>query len=91
MATRGTKSAGVQGPEHAIPVMTALDLYTSGSAQLNHEANWRGTIAPGKAADLVAYPVAPVAVPPEELEELRPALTVVAGRATHDPDGRFGS
>ena len=89
MATRGTKSAGVQGPEHAIPVTTALELYTSGSAQLNHEVSRRGTIAPGKVADLVAYPVDPVAVQPDDLEQLVPALTVVAGRATHDPDDRF--
>jgi predicted amidohydrolase YtcJ len=26
MVTRGTKSAGVQGPEHAIGVATALEL-----------------------------------------------------------------
>jgi len=91
MATRGTKSAGVQGPEHAIPVTTALELYTRRSAQLNHEGDRRGTIAPGKVADLVAYPIDPVAVQPDELEELNPTLTVVAGRATHDPDDRFDS
>jgi len=89
MATRATKSAGVQGPEHAIQVTTALELYTSRSAQLNCEANRRGTIAPGKVADLVAYPVDPVAVQPDELEQLVPAFTVVAGRATHDPEGRL--
>jgi predicted amidohydrolase YtcJ len=91
MATRGTKSAGVQGPEHAIPVATALALYTIGSARLNREGDRRGTIAPGKVADLVAYPLDPLAVPPDQLAELTPTLTVVAGRATHDPDGRFES
>jgi len=56
MVTRGTKTAGVQGPEHAIDVATALRLYTTGTAALNHEADRLGSIAVGKLADLVAYP-----------------------------------
>src|SRR5215469_8674500 len=35
MATRGTKTAGIQGPEHALSVTTALELYTMGTARLN--------------------------------------------------------
>jgi len=48
MVTRGTKTAGVQGPEHAIDVATALRLYTMGTAALNHEADRLGSIAVGK-------------------------------------------
>ena len=46
MATRGTKTAGVQGPEHAIGVATALELYTTGTARLNGEADRLGSITP---------------------------------------------
>ena len=89
MVTRGTKSAGVQGPEHAISVGTALELYTMGTAGLNHEQDRLGSITPGKLADLVGYPADPLAADPDDLAELTPALTVVGGRATYDPDKRL--
>jgi len=89
MATRGTKSAGIQGTEHAIDVPTALRLYTLGSAALNGEADRLGSIAPGKLADLVAYPLNPLTADLDDLAELTPALTIVGGRATHDPDKRL--
>jgi predicted amidohydrolase YtcJ len=87
MVTRGTKSAGIQGPEHAIDAATALELYTIGTARLNHEQDRLGSITPGKLADLVAYPADPLIVDPDDLAELTPTFTIVAGRAAHDPSG----
>jgi predicted amidohydrolase YtcJ len=89
MATRGTKSTGIQGAEHAIGVSTALELYTLGTARLNGEADRLGSITPGKLADLVAYPADPLTVDVEELPQLTPAFTIVGGRIMHDPDGRL--
>src|SRR5215510_465020 len=87
MATRATKTAGVQGPEHASDVATAVELYTMGTARLNGEADRLGSITPGKLADLVAYPADPLAADLDDLPELVPAFTIVGGRATHDPGG----
>jgi predicted amidohydrolase YtcJ len=89
MVTRGTKSAGIQGPEHAIGVGTALELYTMGTARLNHEQDRLGSITPGKLADLVGYPADPLIADPDDLAELTPAFTIVGGRASHDPDKRL--
>jgi predicted amidohydrolase YtcJ len=89
MVTRGTKSAGVQGPGHAIDVATALRLYTVGTAALNGEADRLGSITPGKLADLVGYAADPLAADPDGLQDLTPAFTMVGGRATHDPDKRL--
>jgi len=89
MVTRGTKSAGTQGPEHAIDVATALRLYTVGTAALNHEQDRLGSITPGKLADLVGYPADPLAADLDDLAELTPAFTIVGGRATYDPDKRL--
>ena len=89
MATRGTKSAGIQGPEHAIDVPTALRLYTLGSAALNGEAGRLGSIIPGKLADLVAYPLDPLTADLDDLADLTPALTIGGGQATYDPDKRM--
>ena len=89
MVTRGTKTAGIQGPDHAIDVATALELYTMGSARLNGEAGKLGSIAPGKLADLVAYPLDPLTADPGDLTELSPAFTIVGGRPVHDPHARL--
>jgi len=86
---RRYKSAGIQGPEHAIDVVTALRLYTLGTAALNHEQDRLGSITPGKLADLVAYPADPMAADPDDLAGLTPAFTIVGGRVTHDPDKRL--
>ena len=84
-----TKSAGIQGPEHAIGVADALRLYTLGTAALNGDAGKLGSITPGKLADLVAYPLDPLTADPGDLAGLIPAFTVVGGRPVHDPDKRL--
>jgi predicted amidohydrolase YtcJ len=89
MATRGTRSAGIQGPEHAIDVPAALRLYTLGTAMLNGEADRLGSITPGKLADLVAYPIDPLAADTDDLADLTPAFTIVGGKVVHDPDKRL--
>lgn len=90
MVTRGTKAAGVQGPGHAIDVATALELYTLGSARLNHESGRLGSIAPGKLADLAAYPADPFTANTDVLAALGPVFTIVGGRPVHDPHGLLG-
>jgi predicted amidohydrolase YtcJ len=90
LVTRGTRSAGVQGPEHAIDRRTAVELYTAGSARLDREADRRGTIAPGKLADIVAYPADPLTVDVDALPELTPTFTVIGGEPVYDPGGRLG-
>lgn len=89
MVTRGTKSAGVQGPKHAIDVATAIRLYTLGTAALNGETDRLGSIEPGKLADLVAYPSDPLTASVDELADLMPAFTIVDGEPVHDPDNRL--
>jgi predicted amidohydrolase YtcJ len=89
MVTRATKSAGVQGPEHAIDVDAALRLYTVGTAALNGDSSSLGTIAPGKLADLVAYPRDPLTIEHDELASLTPAFTIMDGEPTHDPSKRL--
>ena len=89
MVTRGTKFAGIQGPEHAISVGSALELYTMGTARLNREQGRLGSSTPDKLADLVGYPLDPLGADPDDLAELTPAFTIAGGRATHDPDKRL--
>ncbi|PYM15439.1 MAG: hypothetical protein DMD81_15040 [Candidatus Rokuibacteriota bacterium] len=82
--TRETQLAGVQGAEWAIPMADALRWYTLGSAHTAFEDDLKGTIEPGKLADLVALSVDPFAASPTEVRDAKVLLTMVGGRIVHD-------
>ena len=84
LVTRQTQRNGVQGPEHAIDVWSAIALYTRGGAILDGESDRRGFIAPGMLADLVAFGTDPTTCATDELRTLKPVLTMVGGRVTHE-------
>ena len=71
-------------PEHAITVESALRAYTSAGAYAEFEENAKGTLAPGKAADLVVLNADPFRVEPARLHTLRPVLTVFDGRVVFE-------
>jgi predicted amidohydrolase YtcJ len=86
---RGWK-VGIQGPEYAIDQYTAVQLYTVAGARLNGESQRRGTLEPGKLADLVAFRSNPITCPIDDLPELSPVFTMVGGRAVYDPEAMLG-
>jgi predicted amidohydrolase YtcJ len=90
MVTRGTLKAGIQGPEYAIDQYTAVQLYTAAGAQLNGESHRRGTLEPGRLADLVAFWSNPITCPVDDLPELAPVFTMVGGRTVYDPEAILG-
>jgi len=49
-----------------------------------------GTLAPGAFADIVGFRGDLMDAPVDDLPSRQPALTVVGGRAVHDPDALFG-
>lgn len=89
LTTRQTV-AGVRGPEHAVTTEEAIALHTTAAARFLGEDDRRGALAPGLLADLTVWPADPYALPPEELRDLAPLLTVVGGRVTHDGTGPGG-
>jgi predicted amidohydrolase YtcJ len=58
----------------------AVRLFTIGAARIAHLEK-RGKLEPGMSADLAAYDIDPMDVP--DVRDLRPVLTVVAGREIH--------
>jgi len=86
MTTRQT-AAGVQGAEHAISREEAVALHTTNAARLLGEDSRRGTLAVGTLADLTVWPEDPFTHPVDGLAAMRPTLTLVGGRAVHDPAG----
>jgi len=90
LVTRGTEAAGVLGPDQVIDQYTAFWLYTAAGARLGGEDHLRGTLAPRRLADLVAFHTDPITCPVDGLLPLRPAFTLVGGRAVFDPERRLG-
>ncbi len=66
-------------PLQCVDRVEAFALYTSGGANVCCELPWRGTLEPGKAADLTAFMQDPFQVPENELLNMNTGLTVVDG------------
>ncbi|MGW1216762.1 amidohydrolase [Streptomyces sp. NPDC002499] len=78
MTTRQTV-IGVKGPEHAITYDEALTLHTTNAARLLGEEHLRGTLTPGRLADLTVWDRDPAQCPADDLRDLNPTHTFVAG------------
>jgi predicted amidohydrolase YtcJ len=77
------------GEENVLDRETALRLWTHGSAWFSGEDGVKGTLAPGKHADLAVLSADYLSVPPEEIRSIQSVLTIVGGRIVHGA-GDFG-
>lgn len=89
MATRQTV-AGVRGPRHAISVDEAVALHTTRAVQLLGESDLRGSLTPGRLADLTVWPVDPMTCATDRLRDLVPGYTVLGGRIVPGPGDAGG-
>jgi predicted amidohydrolase YtcJ len=71
-------------PEEKISLEEALDFYTRGSAYAEFAERDKGTLEPGKLADLVVFEKDLLRIPPAELLRASVDLTVVGGRVVHE-------
>ena len=85
--TRLTAAGEVLGEEQALTAAEALRLYTLGSAGVTGEAAQKGSIRPGKLADMIVLERDPLLAAPDDLLDLRVARTIVGGRTVFD-EGR---
>ena len=74
---RLTSSGKVLGPDQRIPVVEALRSVTSWGAWQFHEERERGSLEPGKHADMTVLAENPLAVPPERLKDIAVTATIV--------------
>lgn len=80
MMTRVSKASGkVSGPEQCVDFATALRAYTINAARQSFADTWRGSLEPGKVADLVVLDRDPRAQEPDRLPEVRVDLTLLDG------------
>lgn len=88
--TRQTVDGEPEGgwfPEERVDVETALRAFTVNNAWAAGEEDLKGTVAPGKLADLVVLDRNPFEVAPEELKDLRVDYTILDGEVIHRRQG----
>jgi predicted amidohydrolase YtcJ len=82
--TRDTIAGGVLGADQKITRAEALRLATINNAYLTFEERIKGSIEPGKLADLVVLPADILTCPAKEIERMRPVMTIVNGTVVYD-------
>jgi len=70
-------------PSQRLSMEEALSLYTASSAYAEFQEQVKGTLEPGKLADLVVWERDLLALPPEQILLAKPALTVVGGAVVY--------
>jgi predicted amidohydrolase YtcJ len=66
-------------PQEYISPLEALRMYTDHAAYASFEETVKGSITPGKLADLVMLNADPTKVPIEEIKDLQVTMTIVGG------------
>jgi predicted amidohydrolase YtcJ len=83
MVVRRTASGAPFNPGEAITAQQALRAYTYGSAYASRQEHVKGSITPGKLADLVVLSEDPTAVSPDRIPALEVLATLVNGQCLH--------
>ncbi|MFF8837313.1 amidohydrolase [Streptomyces sp. NPDC015130] len=85
MMLRESKATGrVSGPEQRIGLAEAIRTYTIDAAWQDFADDWKGSLEPGKAADLCVLDGDLLTADPHDIPDMPVVLTVVDGRVVHD-------
>ncbi len=71
-------------PQERITVREGLRMYTINSAYAGFEEDIKGTIEPGKLADLIVLSDDPLKVPVQELKNIQVTKTIIGGRVVYE-------
>jgi predicted amidohydrolase YtcJ len=78
--TRRAQSGEELSPEEAVSAGQALAMYTINAACASFEEEIKGSITPGKLADMVVLGADPLKSPPEQIKDIRVEMTIINGR-----------
>jgi predicted amidohydrolase YtcJ len=82
--TRKGMSGTVYGPDEAVSIQEAIRMYTAHGPYLTWEEKVKGTLEPGKLADMIVLASDALTRPPEELLETKVDLTIIGGKIVYD-------
>jgi hypothetical protein len=77
------KNSGGWFPEQRIALAEAIEAYTMGSAYAEFAEKHKGSITPGKLADLVLLDADLFAIPPEKIKDAKVSMTIVGGKVVY--------
>jgi predicted amidohydrolase YtcJ len=80
MVTRKDPNGIVYGASEAISREQALRLYTSAASHYMFEENRKGTLQPGKLADLVVLSADYMTVPQDQIKDIKAEMIFVGGK-----------
>jgi predicted amidohydrolase YtcJ len=66
-------------PEEAVDALEALHSYTTAAAWADYQETQRGTLEPGKLADLLVCERDPLEIPTADLKDFKPSATILGG------------
>jgi len=78
--TRQAESGQQLLPQECIPAEQALALYTINAAYASFEEGVKGSITPGKLADIAVLSDDPTQIPPEQIKDIRVEMTIIGGK-----------
>jgi len=85
--SRDTISGGVLGADQKITRQEALKVETINNAFLTFEERVKGSIEPGKLADLVVLPDDIMTAPAKSIESMNVLMTIVGGKVVYQQSG----
>jgi predicted amidohydrolase YtcJ len=85
-ATLDGKNPNGWFPEQKLTIKEAIEAYTMGSAYAEFQENEKGSITPGKLADMVLLSDDILSIDPVKIRDARVLKTWVGGKMTHDAD-----
>jgi predicted amidohydrolase YtcJ len=72
-------------PKRGIAVFDAIRLHTLGGAEANFEETIKGSLTPGKLADIIMVRENPLAIEVERLKDIQVMMTVLGGQVISNP------
>ena len=82
--TRATMDGQVCGPNERVDLTSAIRMHTINGAFASFEESLKGSLEPGKLADLVVLGEDLARVPVKEIRQIPIAMTVTGGRIVHE-------
>ncbi len=78
--TRKTQTGGLVNQNEAVKPRQALKIYTVNAAFAAGEEDIKGSLAPGKLADIVVLSDNPLTVPKEQIKDIKAEMTIIGGK-----------
>jgi len=82
--TRKTAAGQTLIKEERISVRQALAMYTMNAAVASGEAGNKGTITPGKLADMIILSGNPFKMEPEQIKDINVEMTIIGGKVVYE-------